>query len=133
MGRLWQTLILLQQYPVFGFLPVESLIKENQEEYYEILSLSDQSGHSTSYTWLFIFPSLESLLKMQNRTFTPQDSIELYKDIIGNTHFSCKDYLQNFKDISPVTASRDLKWAVEQEILIKTGDKRSTKYQFNVT
>ena len=37
MGRLWQTLILMQQYPVFEFLPVESLIKENQEEYYKVL------------------------------------------------------------------------------------------------
>ncbi len=136
MGRLWQTLILMQQYPVFEFLPVESLIKENQEEYYKVLSLSDQSGHSTPFIEFMleiILQSLESLLKTQNRTLTPQDRVELYKDIIGNNHFSRKDYLLNFKDISQATASRDLKWAVEQEILIKTGDKRLTKYQFNFT
>ncbi|CAM1352918.1 Filamentation induced by camp protein fic [Tenacibaculum halocynthiae] len=136
MGRLWQTLILMQQYPVFEFLPVESLIKKNQQEYYNVLSLSDKSGHSTPFIEFMldiILQSLESLLKTQNRTLTPQDRIELYKDIIGNNHFSRKDYLQNFKDISQATASRDLKWAVEQEILIKTGDKRLTKYQFNFT
>lgn len=136
MGRLWQTLILMQQYPVFEFLPVESLIKENQQEYYNVLSLSDKSGHSTPFIEFMldiILQSLESLLKTQNRTLTPQDRVELYKDIIGNNHFSRKDYLQNFKDISQATASRDLKWAVEQEILIKTGDKRLTKYQFNFT
>ncbi len=136
MGRLWQTLLLMQQYPVFEFLPVESLIKENQEEYYKVLSLSDKSGHSTPFIEFMldiILQSLVSLLKTQNRTLTPQDRIELYKDIIGNNHFSRKDYLQNFKDISQATASRDLKWAVEQEILIKIGDKRLTKYQFNLT
>ncbi len=136
MGRLWQTLILMQQYPVFEFLPVEILIKENQEEYYKVLSLSDKSGHSTPFIEFMldiILQSLDSLLKTQNRTLTAQDRIELYNDIIGNNHFSRKDYLQNFKDISQATASRDLKWAVEQEILIKTGDKRLTKYQFKLT
>ncbi len=135
MGRLWQTLILMQQYPVFEFLPVERLIKENQEEYYRVLSVSDKSGHSTPFIEFMldiILQSLENLLKTQNRTLTPQDRIELYKDIIGSNQFSRKDYLQNFKDISQATASRDLKWAVEQQILTKTGEKRLTKYHFNL-
>ncbi len=48
-GKLWQTLILMQKYPVFEYLPVESLIKENQNEYYRTLSLSDKLGHSTPF------------------------------------------------------------------------------------
>ena len=133
MGRLWQTLILLQKYSVFEFLPVESLIKENQEEYYKVLSLSDKSGHSTPFIEFMldiILQSLEALFKTQNRTLTHKDRIELYRDIIESNQFSRKDYLQNFKEISQATASRDLKWAVEEHILIKTGDKRLTKYQF---
>ena len=84
-GRLWQTLILMQQYPVFEFLPVESLIKENQDEYYKVLSISDKSGHSTPFIELMlniILQALGNLLKTQNRTLTTQDRIELYKDII---------------------------------------------------
>ena len=136
MGRLWQTLILMQQYPVFEFLPVESLIKENQQEYYNVLSLSDKSGHSTPFIEFMlniILLALQNLLNTQNRTLTTQDRIELYKDIIKNSPFSRKDYLLSFKDISQATASRDLKWAVEQQILTKTGEKRLTKYQFNLT
>ena len=135
MGRLWQTLILMQQYPVFEFLPVESLIKENQEEYYKVLSMSDKSGHSTPFIEFMlniILQALGNLLKTQNRTLATQDRIELYKDIIKDNQFSRKDYLQNFKDISQATASRDLKWAVEQQMLSKTGDKRLTKYQFKL-
>ncbi|MEC3908735.1 Fic family protein [Tamlana sp. 2201CG12-4] len=135
MGRLWQTLILMQQYPVFEFLPVESLIKENQEEYYKVLSMSDKSGHSTPFIEFMlniILQALGNLLKTQNRTLTTRDRIELYKDIIKDNQFSRKDYLHNFKDISQATASRDLKWAVEQQILSKTGDKRLTKYQFRL-
>ena len=38
MGRLWQTLILMQDYPVFEFLPFETLISKNQKAYYKALS-----------------------------------------------------------------------------------------------
>lgn len=133
MGRLWQTLILMQKYPVFEYLPVESLIKENQNEYYKALSISDKSGHSTPFIAFMlniILQSLENLLKTQNRTLNGQDRIELYKSIINNNEFSRKDYLLNYKEISQATASRDLKWAVGQEILIKIGDKRLTRYLY---
>ena len=136
MGRLWQTLILMQKYPVFEYLPVESLIKQNQEAYYKAFSMSDKKATSTPFIEFMlniILQALENLLKTQNRTLTAEDRIELYKDIIGENDFSRKDYLLNYKDISQATASRDLKWAVEQEILIKTGDKRLTKYKFNLT
>ena len=48
-GRLWQTLILKESYPVFEFLPVEALIKEKQERYYEALGKSDTTGESTLF------------------------------------------------------------------------------------
>ncbi len=135
MGRLWQTLILMQQYPVFEYLPIESLIKENQAEYYNVLSHSDKLGSSTPFIEFMlgvILQSLENLLRTQNRTLTKENRIELYKEIIGLNEFSRKDYLQNFKEISQASASRDLKWAVEQEILTKKGDKRLTKYQYKL-
>ena len=133
MGRLWQTLILMQEYPVFEFLPVEGLIKENQTEYYSVLSQSDKLGHSTPFiTFMLniILKALENLLNTQNRKLTTKDRIEIFKDKVKDTKFSRKDYLKKFKDISPATASRDLKWAVDNEILHKEGDKRLTKYQF---
>jgi Fic family protein len=49
MERLWQTLILIQQYPVFEFHPIEVLITERQEIYYAKLSESDKKGHSTPF------------------------------------------------------------------------------------
>lgn len=133
MGRLWQTLILMQQYPVFEYLPTESLIKENQQEYYNKLSESDKAGQSTPFVEFMlsiILQSLEQVLQSQNINWNTKDRIFLFKEKIGNKTFSRKDYLQNFKNISAPTASRDLKWAVDENILIKSGEQRLTEYQF---
>lgn len=43
MGRLWQTLILSQWKPFFSWLPVETIVKENQTEYYHSLKRSDET------------------------------------------------------------------------------------------
>ncbi|WP_299246277.1 Fic family protein [uncultured Aquimarina sp.] len=133
MGRLWQTLILMEQYSVFEYLPVETLIKNKQQEYYNVLAISDKSGNSTSFIEFMlaiILEALEELLQSQNKTITKNDRISIFKDKIGKLQFRRKEYLQNFKDISQATASRDLNWAVSEGILFKTGDKRNTKYHF---
>ena len=49
MGRLWQTLILGNWKSYFYFLPVESLIKERQQEYYATLSATDKAGDITGF------------------------------------------------------------------------------------
>ena len=133
MGRLWQTLILMQQYPVFEFLPIEILIKQRQEMYYAKLSESDKKGHSTPFVEFMlniILDALEVLLNSQNQTLKTKDRIALFQEKIGSKKFNRKDYLQNFKSISAPTASRDLKWAVEQGILKKEGEQRLVKYWF---
>lgn len=133
MGRLWQTLILMQQYPVFEYLPIESLIKQRQEEYYSKLSESDKKGNSTPFIEFMlgiILNALEELLQSQNKILRTEDRIALFKEKIGQNKFNRKDYLQNFKNISAPTASRDLKWAVEQGILNKSGEMRLTEYLF---
>jgi Fic family protein len=133
MGRLWQTLILMQKYPVFEYLPVESLIKENQNNYYKALGASDKLGESTPFVEFMltlILQALNNLLASQNVNITAPDRIELFKDFIGLKSFSRKDYLLSYKLISQATASRDLKWAVDNQLLEKFGDKRNTKYKY---
>ena len=80
---------------------------------------------------MVLLQSLEQLLNSQNRTLTVKDRIELFKDKIKEAEFSRKDYLLNFKEIKQATASRDLKWAVDENILLKFGNNRLTKYKYN--
>ena len=48
-GRLWQTVILKEWKEIFAWLPVETLIKENQKEYYNVLGASDSAANSTKF------------------------------------------------------------------------------------
>jgi Fic family protein len=133
MGRLWQTLILMQQYPVFEYLPVESLIKQKQKDYYSKLSESDKKGDSTPFIEFMLeilLESLNRLLQSQSVTLYTEDRIRLFKERIGKNTFSRKEYMLAFKNISAPTASRDLKWAVEQKLLHKYGELRLSEYRF---
>ena len=49
MGRLWQSLILQKWRPFFAWLPIETLIHENQDGYYEALNASNAGGESTAF------------------------------------------------------------------------------------
>ncbi len=133
MGRLWQTMILKDYSPVFEHLPIEPLIKERQQEYYNVLGKSDNHGTSTIFIEFMlevINDSLEELLNIQNLNLSSEERIQLYVEIADKGYFTRQEYLRHNKGISPSTASRDLRNAVEQGILEKTGDKRLTKYKF---
>lgn len=49
MGRLWQTLVLSRWHPLFLSLPLESVIKDNQQRYYQALEQADQEADSTPF------------------------------------------------------------------------------------
>lgn len=133
MGRLWQTLLLMKENQLFEYLPFETIIKQRQLEYYDVLEKSDRAGESTYFIEFMlqsIDESLDNLLSITNHNLTKFGRIEYFKEIFGGNNFTRKDYMLEFKDISTSTASRDLKLAVENGIIQKEGDKRNTMYRF---
>ncbi|MEM8568690.1 MAG: Fic family protein [Bacteroidota bacterium] len=133
MGRLWQTLILMERYPVFQFIPFETLISQSQEKYYQALSASDKSGSSTQfveYILAVIEQSLIELLNVNNRTWSGKERLAYFiKQVKGS--FFRKDYMNVFKDISSATASRDLKKGTELVFFEKKGEKNKTVYKIS--
>jgi Fic family protein len=49
MGRLWQTLIRHQWKPIFAWLPVETVIRDRQEDYYRVLAEADNLADATPF------------------------------------------------------------------------------------
>jgi len=48
-GRLWQNLILYKYKPIFNSIPIESVVREHQKEYYKALEESGSVGESTPF------------------------------------------------------------------------------------
>lgn len=48
-GRLWHTLLLSKWNPAFAWLPVESIIHDRQQEYYDAINASNDMGESTVF------------------------------------------------------------------------------------
>jgi Fic family protein len=130
MGRLWQTLILMSQYPIFEFLPFETFISQHQKDYYQALSKSDKIGHSTPFIEFILNmlnQALSEVLQFNNRIMTDQDRIEYFISL-NKGPFTRKDYMDVFKNISSASASRDLKKAVYLNLLLKKGIGNQTIY-----
>jgi len=130
MGRLWQTLILSEEYPVFSFLPFETLISRTQEDYYRSLAASDKAGTSTAfikYMLGVINLSLVDLLNQNSPVLKDTDRLAYFISL-GNREFSRIDYLSVFKDLSTATASRDLKKGIELNLLKASGEGNKTRY-----
>ena len=70
MGRLWQTVILKDWKEVFAWLPVETLIKKNQMEYYNALGVSDSAADSTKFIEFMltlILNTIEEIIVTENK------------------------------------------------------------------
>ena len=71
-ARLWQTAILSHWEKAFKFLPIESMIKKNQEEYYIAIQNCNNAGNSTEF--------IEFMLKMINDTIDEMNNSNEMKD-----------------------------------------------------
>lgn len=69
MGRLWQSLILQKWKDIFAWLPVETLVYENQQAYYDVLGRADDQGESTEFVVFMlgmIRDALQEISMVQN-------------------------------------------------------------------
>lgn len=62
-GRLWHTLLLTQWKPMFAWLPVESIIHDRQEEYYQAINRSNYEAESTVFIEFMLSAIKETLLE----------------------------------------------------------------------
>ena len=133
-GRLWQTVILMKEYPIFEFIPIESVIRDRQDEYYQALRVCGKKSDSTEFI-VFMLKAINKavedfLLAFKPDTQTPETRLKIAGDFFGKKEFSRKEYIQLHKIISTATASRDLIWGVECGLLKKIGEKALTRYCF---
>lgn len=129
MGRLWHTLLLSKWNPLFAWLPVESIIHDRQQEYYDAINISNHEGESTRFI-IFMLSAIKSTLSEAIKT-----SDEVMDDMIDEsiaksaqrwnavqTYLKNHDAMQNadlcrLLGISSATANRLLRtWTTENKL-----------------
>lgn len=62
-GRLWHTLLLSKWNPAFAWLPVESIIYANQQDYYAAINAASNAGESTVFIEFMLSAIKASLIE----------------------------------------------------------------------
>ena len=75
-GRLWHTLLLTQWKPMFAWLPVESIIHDRQDEYYQAINRSNNEAESTAFIEFMLSAIKETLLESLQVGNTENMSVE---------------------------------------------------------
>lgn len=73
MGRLWQRLILSRWQPVLAYLPVETVIKQRQQAYYDQLAAADAKTACSGFIE-FVLTAIEESLEEAVRAGSGQDT-----------------------------------------------------------
>jgi Fic family protein len=76
-GRLWQTLILSKWNELFAWLPVETVVHENQQGYYDALQMAGQTANSEIFIKFMLNAILQALEELPSRKIT-----DIFTDII---------------------------------------------------
>lgn len=115
-GRLWHTLLLSKWNPAFAWLPVESIIHNRQQEYYEFINASNAAGESTVFIEFMLSAIKASLIDAINASDEmsdgPMDKAAMrWKQIekFLETHeFIMNADVRNLCGVSAATANRIL-------------------------
>ena len=140
MGRLWQTVILKEWKSIFAWLPVETLIKENQAEYYKVLNSSDSLGESTD----FILFMLEIILKTITQIVETEKKITVkinakitvnqkkILEAVKQNPFLTQEELSEIVGISKLNINKNMKKLQEAGLLERIGADKNGKWQVKV-
>ena len=136
MGRLWQTVILKEWKSVFAWLPIETLIKENQVEYYNALNSSDSDANSTNFT-VFM---LQTILRTIKEIIETEKKITLkiivkitanqkkILEAIKQNPFVTQEELSSIVGIAKLNINKNMKKLQEQGIIERVGADKNGKW-----
>lgn len=136
MARLWQTALLAKWEKIFEYIPIESLIKKYQNDYYKAIHNCNNKGNSNEFIEFMlkmIDETLDELLETTTQETTQEKIIELIKK---NPSITQKDMAEKLK-ITRDGVSYNIKKLKENGIIKRIGSTKKgiwevTKFPFNI-
>lgn len=113
MGRLWHTLLLSKWNPIFAWLPIESIIHDNQSEYYNAINVSNNNGNSTVFIEFMlsvIKQALQESINDKPKNISSKSDLRWNKinDYIETHEYILNSDVQKLLGVSSATATRIL-------------------------
>ncbi len=112
-GRLWHTLLLSKWNSIFAWLPIESIIHDNQREYYNAINISNAHGESTAFIEFMLSVIKQALHEAEppKKTVEPNKNDirvdKIYEFLKAEKYITNSD-VQRLFGISAATATRIL-------------------------
>jgi len=123
MGRLWQTLILSQWQPMLAYLPVESVIRVRQTDYYQALAEADKAGNSTVFIEFMLQALQDTLMEALAKTSekaSEKTSEKIVAALIRNSSMTIAELAKNV-GVTTRSIERNLQKLQDQGRLRRVG------------
>ena len=113
MGRLWHTLLLSKWNPIFAWLPIESIIHDNQSDYYNAINVSNNNGNSTVFIEFMlsvIKQALQESINDKPKNISSKSDLRWNKinDYLETHEYILNSDVQKLLGVSSATATRIL-------------------------
>jgi len=145
-GRLWQSVILCRYNELFKLMPIETLVYENRQRYYDSIEASRKENSST--------PFIEFMMEMISKTIDafgidgdrlPGLNKEHLKKLNKGEKEMLRNIVSNFNEDEKITTGQlsettyysnsairnHLKKLTDEKILIASGENKGRKYVLN--
>ena len=132
-GRLWHTLLLTQLKPMFAWLPVESIIHDRQDEYYQAINRSNNEAESTAFIAFMLSAIKEALMEavqtgnVESMSTEEQRWYQIEHFLKKNGTITNAD-VREMLGVSSATANRILAKMAKEGIIQKTRIGKSWGY-----
>ena len=121
-GRLWHTLMLSKWNPIFAWLPVESIIHDRQQAYYDAINASNSMAESTPFITFMLSAIRSAIMEtiaMTDEVIDEPSSKEQRRWMSIRDYMKDHDAIQNaavcvLLNTSSATANRLLRGWVEE-------------------
>lgn len=133
MARLWQIALLADWEAFFKYMPIESMIKKNQDAYYTAIYHCNNAGNSTEFIEFMLeiinntIDEMMDTKEMQNKSqlLFSENELKVIECIKKNVLISAKEIIEE-TNISDRTVRRILKMLIDHNTIETVGNSKNS-------
>jgi len=135
LGRLWQSCILSKLHPIFEYLPVENMVFQNQQKYYDVIAQSTKAADCGIFIEFMLNEILSTLKKRQGESLgknngdTANDTVNGIVNLIKTDPKITLDEISLRLNKSRRTITRYIKKLQDEGIISRTGSDKTGHWQ----